>query len=107
LLCVYGGGLVTLELLQSVTIADSGDGSAGASTTAATSTRLEVTCNDADGCNYNPSSCSVTGGLLVIANVGAANTITVDSAGGAVTAAADKMVFCYCDSSTSLRCNGG
>jgi hypothetical protein len=111
LVCAYGDGALGIVLQQSITIADDGAGTSPVDTTSPTSSHVEVTCSDTDGCVYRPGETSVVDGwAIAIVNVGS-NTVTIsDSAGvvrargGSIALAADDSASCnYTGSIWSCR----
>lgn len=71
-----------LPVVQTVTVADSGDGSAATATLTVTSSVIEVTCSDSDGCAVTLSeSGAVDGFSFKIFNV-SANAVTLADTSG-------------------------
>lgn len=86
-LCGYGSGAFGIPsgTQHQVTIADSGGAGVATSTTVPVSSHVEVTCNDADGCDYSPGEASVVDGWRVrLCNTSAANVVTIQESAGVV-----------------------
>lgn len=81
----YGSGAQGVIAQQAITIADDGAGTSPTDTTAPTSSRVEVTCNDANGCNYTPGEGGVVDGWDIrVCNISAANTVTITESAGTI-----------------------
>lgn len=95
------------NVVQTVTVADSGDGSAALSTVTPTSSYIEVACNDTDGCTMTLSETgAATGQMVTIINV-SANTATfadtsgvTEIAGSFAAGANDAITLRYLSTST-------
>lgn len=83
---IYGEGLRSVNRQQSITVADNGGGTAPTDTTAPTSEHVEVTCNDTDGCTYQPGETSVPDGSQATVCNMSANTVTISDSAGIVEA---------------------
>lgn len=84
---VHGGGAFGPNAAAAVTIADDGAGTSPTDTTTPSSSLMSITCNDANGCNYNPGESSLgstTLWMIFICNVGASNTVTINDTAGVV-----------------------
>lgn len=103
LVCMYGSGAIGVPTTgqQAITIADSGGGGAATDSTSPSSSHIEITCNDADGCTWTPGETTVVDGWTVTAiNVSAANVVTIADSAGVVRARGGSIAMSASDSVT-------
>lgn len=92
--------------VQTLTIADSGDGNPGADTTTAiTDSLVKVTCSDSDGCDYTLAETgAVDGQFLIVTNVGT-NAVTMKNSANVAEQCADTDLVLAAGEGTSYIYN--
>lgn len=87
LVCAWGEGAIGPAQAQTLTIADNGNGATSPTdTTTPSSSIVLVTCNDGNGCNYNPGESGLGSTSLWFLKIinNATNSVVINDAAGTV-----------------------